>query len=199
MGYNYYVPTVAVKPSARSASAVTIDVTVQQIGVAPFYYDLGLGLRCAGINKRVLAGVDTLIDKDSIKVFSFTGIPATKACLDSISISLESSYAYSGRPIKFAQGTGALTISLPLPPTSSNSAAVNPRPVAAPVRRPAAASAASVPRPAPARQPARSPVRSANAVGAPDDNQVSQSSLQFGNLFGSLFTYTSKSSTGSGV
>jgi hypothetical protein len=130
MGYNFYVPTIGVKVSSSSNRNVDVDVTVQQIGVAPFYYDLDLGIQCTGMSKKILRGVDTLIDKDSKKVFSFTGIPATSACLKAVSITLESSYAYRGRPIKFAQGNGSLVVNLPLP---SNS------PASAPVRNPASA------------------------------------------------------------
>jgi hypothetical protein len=136
MGYNFYVPTVGVKVSSSSTRNVDVDVTVQQIGVAPFYYDLDLGIQCTGMNKKVLRGVDTLIDKDSKKIFSFTGLPATSECLNAVSITLESSYAYRGRPIKFAQGNGALVVNLPLPSNLPPSATQS-RPVSAPVRKPA--------------------------------------------------------------
>jgi hypothetical protein len=51
-------------------------------------------------------------------VFTFTGVPATEACLNALALTLESSYAYSARPIKFAQGNGTLSIRLPLPGTT---------------------------------------------------------------------------------
>jgi hypothetical protein len=139
MGYNFYVPTIGVKVSSTSTRNVDVDVTVQQIGVAPFYYDLGLGIQCTGMNKKILRGVDTLIDKDSSKVFSFTDLPATSECLNAVSITLESSYAYRSRPIKFAQGNGALVLNLPLPtsnvPPPPSTAS---RPVSAPARNPVA-------------------------------------------------------------
>jgi hypothetical protein len=133
MGYNFHVPTVSLEASTTSTRTVDVDVKVQQIGVAPFYYDLGLCIKCAGMSKKVLAGVDALIEKGSSKIFSFTGIPATSACLNAVTITLESSYAYSGRPIKFAQGNGALVLRLPLP---SNARLAPSRPAPAPVRRP---------------------------------------------------------------
>jgi hypothetical protein len=114
MGYNFHVPSVSVKVSSQRGR-VDVDVTVTQIGVAPFYYDLGLGLQCSGMTKRIVPGVDTLIDMDSSKIFKFTGVPATEECLNALTLSLESSYAYVGRPIKFAQGNGSLVFTLPTP------------------------------------------------------------------------------------
>lgn len=128
MGYNFYVSEVAAKASSATQQ-VNIDVTVKQIGVAPFYYDLSLGLRCPGMTKKTVAGVNSLIDNGSTKVFSFSGIPATTACLDSVSLSLESSYAYQKRPIKFAQGNGTVAFSLPLPGGAPTA------PVASPLRQ----------------------------------------------------------------
>jgi hypothetical protein len=113
LGYNFQVTDVAV--ALTSTEFVTVDVTVKQIGVAPFYYPLSLSFSCPGTEK-VLNGVETLIEQGESRVFSFHGIPATSDCLKSVSITLESPYAYPGKPIKFAQGVdGTLQLALPLP------------------------------------------------------------------------------------
>lgn len=114
MGYNFYVPDISAKASSL-VGKVDINVTVTQIGVAPFYYELNLGIQCPGISKKTKGGVDKLIDAGASKVFDFTGIPATKACLDALNLSLETPYSYSGRPIKFAQRNGIILFSLPIP------------------------------------------------------------------------------------
>jgi hypothetical protein len=130
MGYNFHVFSVAVKRLAN-ANQVDVDVTMQQIGVAPFYYDLGLAIKCDGMPPKYVGGVDSLIDNGESKVFGFTNIPATKTCLDALTLTLESSYAYPGKPIKFAQGNGSLRFSLPLP---GGTGPIGPRP--SPVQSP---------------------------------------------------------------
>lgn len=156
MGYNFHVPSVSVKPSSSSGQ-VDIDVTVTQIGVAPFYYDLSLALQCSGMTKIVLPGVDTIIDQGSSKVLGFVGVPATTSCLNALSLTLESSYGYAGRPIKFAQGNGNLTLSLPLPGSSPTMPV---SPMSAPVNLPVAASPMNLPVASPVLSPASSPVQS---------------------------------------
>jgi len=98
---------------------VDIEVTVKQVGVAPFYYPLFLVLSCEGLDSsRVLDGVETIIDAGDTKKFSFEGIPATFECFDRLSLTLQSPYSYEGRPIKFAQGfDGLVSLSLPPPPS----------------------------------------------------------------------------------
>jgi hypothetical protein len=117
MGYNFYVSQVAVKTSA-TAMTVDVDVTVTQIGVAPFYFDLSLVLECFVMTKQVVSGVETIIEAGAFKTFSFARVPATAQCLSALTLSLASSYAYTGRPVKFAQGNGTLVVSLPLPNTT---------------------------------------------------------------------------------
>jgi hypothetical protein len=113
LGYNFQVTDLAV--ALTSTEFVTVDITVKQIGVAPFYYPLSLSFSCPGTVK-VLDGVETLIELGESRVFSFQGIPVTSDCLQSVSITLESAYAYPGKPIKFAQGVdGTLRLALPLP------------------------------------------------------------------------------------
>jgi hypothetical protein len=154
MGYNFYVPTVTATQSSNNAGKVDVEVTVQQIGVAPFYYDLGLGLSCSGSNKRIQGGVDTLMDKGSSRIFKFVGIPATKECLDKLTLSLDSSYAYKERPIKFAQKNGTVSFRLPLPPPAvvivpTRAPVVRLVPTASPTMKPAG-STTVVNRPSPA-------------------------------------------------
>jgi hypothetical protein len=114
MGYNFQITRVAVA-SGSVAGTATVDVTVQQVGVAPFYYPLSLALKCQGAEK-VLDGVESLISRGDSRVFSFTGIPANSLCFDSVSFQLRSEYVHAGRPVLFAQGNGVVSLSLPLPP-----------------------------------------------------------------------------------
>jgi hypothetical protein len=159
MGYNFHVPSVSVSTSSTNGQ-VDVDVTLTQIGVAPYYYDLGLGLSCPGMSKQVLNGAENLIDQGASMIFSFTGIPATESCLYALTLTLESSYAYSGRPIKFAQGNGALTVRLPLPggvlpPVAPAAIAPQPQlttvvaPKASPVSAPKASPSAIAPKASP--------------------------------------------------
>jgi Malectin domain len=117
MGYNFEVSNVAVSQSS-SAGRVVVDVTVKQVGVAPFYYPLSLALNCQGTS-ATLTGVETLIESGATKVFSFASVPADSTCLSSVRLSLESSMAYTGKPIKFAQGNGSVVLNLPLPSGTS--------------------------------------------------------------------------------
>jgi hypothetical protein len=79
------------------------------------------------MNKRLLGGVESIFASGTSRVFRFAGLPATTACLDGIKLTLESSYSYSERPIKFAQGNGTVEFRLPLPPPLM-SAKSNPSP-----------------------------------------------------------------------
>jgi hypothetical protein len=118
MGYAFYVSKIAVYATSQANSeTVDVSVDVAQLGVAPFYYDLSLVLNCTGVSHISLPGVEQIILKGESKSFLFRNIPRTKQCCDAISLSLQSSYAYAGRPIRFAQGTnGNVLVSLPLPP-----------------------------------------------------------------------------------
>ena len=96
---------------------VDIDVTVRQIGVAPFYYPLSLNIDCDGIDtSRSRNGVENLIDDLDTETYKFERIPANTLCLRSVRVFLDSPYAYEGRPIRFAQGTdGKIDLNIPQP------------------------------------------------------------------------------------
>jgi hypothetical protein len=121
MGYNFRITRVAVA-SGSAAGTATVDVTVQQVGVAPFYYPLSLVLQCQGAEK-VLNGVESLVSRGDSKVFSFTGIPADSSCFESVSFRLQSEYVHKERPVLFAQGSGNVSLRLPLPPPPSTTIA----------------------------------------------------------------------------
>lgn len=155
MGYNFYISSISVKTSA-TAGQVDVDVSLAQIGVAPFYYDLRLALSCPGMSKKFVGGVEkTLIELESSAVYGFTGIPVNMTCLNAVAFTLESSYSYSGRPIKFAQGSnGLVVVSLPRPPLTTPIRPPFPAPVPPPF-----ASPVRPPFPRPFSPPVASPVR----------------------------------------
>jgi hypothetical protein len=130
LGYNFVVTNVAAATLASSPTDVSIDVTVKQVGVAPFYYDLALKLDCGMATAR-LTGVDSLIERGQERVFTFSNIPADSGCLNNLVLTLESDRVQAGKKIKFAQGDGTLSISLPTPPNDLPSrGAPAPSPVA---------------------------------------------------------------------
>eukprot|EP00957_Ditylum_brightwellii_P122465 9338608-Ditylum_brightwellii.AAC.1 len=120
MGYSFLVTKVDASVGSDSSN-VDISVTVNQTGVAPFYYPLHLNLRCTDGTSSVsktLPNVETIINEGDGKLFAFTNIPATQDCLNQLEISLSSDYTYIDNPVKFAQGTDGTTVSVsvPLPP-----------------------------------------------------------------------------------
>ena len=160
MGYAFYVSEVAAYPSNLTTTrAIDVSVDITQLGVAPFYYDLSIVLECGnGVVKTKQSGVNTIIEKGAVKTFTFPNIPATTECLEKITLSLESSYTYMGRPILFAQGIdGTVLLNIPQPPitpvvvpVATPAPAPNQRPVAVPVRVPVSV---PVPIAAPVRVP----------------------------------------------
>ena len=141
MGYAFYVSEVAAFVG-NNASAVdnTIDISVQmvQAGVAPFYYDLSLQLSCAhdsadaGVVEMTVTGVEQLIEQGASARFLFRNVPATTECVEQITLSLQSSYAYPTRPIRLAQGEEDgtnITFSIPLPPVVTDPNESPPAPV----------------------------------------------------------------------
>ena len=118
MGYAFYVSDIAASTvSMTNTQAVNVSVAITQLGVAPFYYDLSLVLQCDnGLVRKSLPGVNEIVQKGDSRTFTFTNVPATSACLGQVKLSLDSSYAYSGRPILFAQGNnGNVNVNIPVP------------------------------------------------------------------------------------
>ena len=116
LGYNFRVSKVAVASSSGDNTEVDVTVTVVNEGIAPFYYDLSIELECPGMTGAVKAkGVEKLVDEGESGEFVLRGIPASSECLQGIKLKLTSSYAYDGRPIKFAQGNGTVALNLPEP------------------------------------------------------------------------------------
>jgi hypothetical protein len=127
LGYNFIVSEVALATThpdtgngTVSFPTVQLDVTVKQVGVAPFYYPLSLLFDCPDLNSPLeQKGVESIIAEGDVKRFSFHGIPATQSCLNSTSLQMNTLYAYSKRPIKFAQGLdGTVKLNLPIPPST---------------------------------------------------------------------------------
>ena len=119
MGYSFYVSEVAAsqRSTLLDQSVVDVSVSISQQGVAPFYYDLGLVFECDnGAVKMLISGVDKIVERGTSNTFTFTNVPTTADCLDNVTLSLYSSYAYPDRPVRFGQGTnGAVTLQIPLP------------------------------------------------------------------------------------
>jgi hypothetical protein len=125
MGYNFMVSKVGViyPNNLRDDQSARVDVTVMQVGVAPFYYPLSLFLDCPDLTRpREMTGVESLLVEGDAKTFSFTNIPRTPSCMNDVTLFVNSSYAYSGRPIKFSQGqTGNVKLGIPIPTTKNDS------------------------------------------------------------------------------
>jgi hypothetical protein len=115
MGYNFKLEKVAVAPSLQWGK-VDIDVTMKQIGNAPFYYPLYLDVYCDGIkfsDRWIGTGLNNAGDE---VVLSSYGIPASASCLSAVEFVLDSYHLYPDRRIKWAQGNGRVVVNLPLPP-----------------------------------------------------------------------------------
>lgn len=102
---------------STSPNEVALKVTIVNDGIAPFYYDFRVELECPGLAAPLqVDGVDALIDKGQHSEFVFEGVPADQECLRELSLKLNSSYAYKGKPIKFAQGDdGTVALNIPAP------------------------------------------------------------------------------------
>lgn len=112
LGYNFEILQVAAYESLTNGT-VDIGITVAQKGIAPFYYPLNIQLICPGYSK-MQKGVETLIDLDDQKVFTFS-VPANEKCFQAFRVVLKSPMLYEGNPIKFAQGDGTVKFSVPMP------------------------------------------------------------------------------------
>jgi hypothetical protein len=130
VGYAFVVDSVVATVTEASTSnnndniLVDLHVTIVQVGIAPFYYDLSLVVKSNDgvLAPLSLAGVNELVDKGQSKTFVFSNIAAKQVCLRPLSLQLQSSYAYKDRPISWAQGTNG-TISLTLPQVPQTCAA----------------------------------------------------------------------------
>ena len=120
MGYNFMISKVGVlsPDSLSEESFVQIDVKIEQVGVAPFYYPLSLFLDCPDINSPIeIGGIESLINEGDSKVVSFRNVPRTLKCMKAVQFHLNSTrYGLRNRPIKFAQGQhGIVELRIPLP------------------------------------------------------------------------------------
>jgi hypothetical protein len=113
LGYNYVITKIGALSTSKSTIAV--DVTIMQIGVAPFYYPLSLVLSCPGTNKAVYGLESVLYDTNDAKNYRFDEFPTDVSCLRNMKLQLVSTFTYDERPIKFAQGNGTVFFSLPAP------------------------------------------------------------------------------------
>jgi hypothetical protein len=162
LGYNYVVTKVGVISTAESK--ISIDVTLMQIGVAPFYYPLSLQLNCSGSRKVVNGLEKSLNETNDVKLFRFDDVPMDIGCLQSIKLQLVSTMSYDGRPIKFAQGDGTVSFSVPLPERSF------------PTRAPVLAPAIPVSLPSPERSfPTRAPISAPRPVTVPTRAPITRS------------------------
>ena len=117
LGYAFAVTRVEASESLTVGVDVSVDVT--QEGVAPFYYPLALQLDCDGASMSV-DGVQAIISQGDKSTFVFSSVPATTSCLNSVTLSLFSSHAYAGNPVKLVQSSGTVEFSLPPPPSISS-------------------------------------------------------------------------------
>ena len=121
MGYNFIISKVSVGipknsllaeindgvvPTANDFDTVSVDVTIEQKGIAPFYYPLSLQLHCYDTNLntaqiRTKRGVETIVEQNSWKTFTFINI--THDCLSNLTFTLDSPHVYPDRPVQFAQ------------------------------------------------------------------------------------------------
>lgn len=116
MGYNFQVIEVAVYNNTRLTNKVDIDVAVQQVGIAPFYYPLSLNLTCKSLKTPwTVTGVEKIIKTNDFEFFTFYGVPATVECLSQITVQLSSPMLFAENQMKFAQNNGIVSFSLPMP------------------------------------------------------------------------------------
>jgi hypothetical protein len=105
------------------SNLVDVTVTIQQVGIAPFYYPLTMRLFC---NNQAFSATGStgrnlrrrLVDQFQSTKVLFRNIPATNDCLGKgVLVRLESYMLHPLNPIKFAQGTtGNVKFTVPLPP-----------------------------------------------------------------------------------
>lgn len=169
MGYNFQIEKVSLAVSTVDSSLVDLSVVLRNGGVAPFYYDLSLKLSCPGVTEPITkSGMERLLPGQRQGVL-FESLPAS--CLSSVDFSLDSSYAYESRPIRFAQGkNGSLVLHLPQPPMTLPPQNDEPKPTKAPIELPTQYNT-KVPTKAPIESPAPDITKApAPALGATDWN-----------------------------
>ena len=107
LGYNFCISRIAL--TEATDNCVHLSISITQIGVAPFYYDLSLLLLSERLPDPLrLDGIEKLlVEKDASHEFTFENVP--EICLASIEFRLTSSYLYQDRPLRFAQGVDGLT------------------------------------------------------------------------------------------
>ena len=123
LGYQFRVAEVVA--STNAAGTVDLDVKVLQVGVAPFYYSLGIKVECGsgsgGIDWALTlpSGVEDIIEQGDTQTFKFSGLPKTSSCLNDVVISLDCAHCYPSNPVKFAQGSnndyGSVKLSFAVP------------------------------------------------------------------------------------
>jgi hypothetical protein len=138
MGYNYIVQNIGLVNTGNNV--ITMEVKIQQVGIAPFYYDLFLNMYCDGSKNASTPIPNAALQKNGdVALVSLSGIQAASSCFSSIELQLGSSYMYSDKPILWAQGLDGRVIitSVPLPnetiPQPSRGPVRVPSPVAYPV------------------------------------------------------------------
>jgi hypothetical protein len=160
MGYNYVIKSIGLIKT--SDNVVTMDVTIEQIGVAPFYYDLFLNMFCDGGINKVSTSIPNaeLQYSGDITTVSLQNIQATSTCFSLIELQLGSTYTYIEKPIKWAQNNDGRVILTDVPlPTGAIPQPVQqqPSPVDAPIATPVPFSQ-PIPQPVPLPAPRHTPV-----------------------------------------
>jgi hypothetical protein len=185
MGYNFRIRKVTASVNIQDTRFVDLSITVEQVGVAPFYYPLDLVVSCDGMDTtKRLVGVEHLVDQYATKDFIASRIPAMQKCLDTIKIYLHSTNLYTGTIVKFAQSgsfstasDGTVRLKVPLPAGSNGGGdgyTLNPthqrRPTSNPVRK-ARPKRPRLPVPQPS-SPKRSPTSGGQGPGDSPTNAV---------------------------
>lgn len=103
MGFNYRIVRIVASTSNNERSnkvdMLNIDVDIQQMGVAPFYYPLSIGFECplsdTKYNLERIYGVDKIINNGEVKTFTFYNISYNPICFQQITFNLKSPYLYT--------------------------------------------------------------------------------------------------------
>lgn len=124
LGYNFCITRIALSSSSNDPT-VDVSITLQQMGVAPFYYDLSLLLCCDGVLEEPMRvdGIESRLvePNESATITELRGVPIACFGAKNVEFRLTSSYLYDHRPIRFAQGDdGRAQYILPPPPIVSS-------------------------------------------------------------------------------